>query len=80
MALDFCKKNGFPVIYFENIALLDLCFIHRYIIIKHRSSLIKDQIHRLLSELWPLIIVRILFPLNILRMNGFNLNKLLHTL
>ena len=32
-------------------------FIHRYIIIKHRSSLITDKINQLLSELWPLISV-----------------------
>ena len=47
-------KNGFQVISFENIGVLDSYFIHRYIIIKYRSSSIMDKIHRLLSELWPL--------------------------
>ena len=48
-------KNGFWAISFENIGVLDSCFIHRYIIIKYRSSSIMDKIHQLLSELWPLI-------------------------
>ena len=48
-------KNGFRAISFEHIGVLDSYFIHRYIIIKYRSSLITDKIHRLLSELWPLI-------------------------
>ena len=48
-------KNGFRAISFENIGVLDSYFIHRYIIIKYRSSSIMDKIHQLLSELWPLI-------------------------
>ena len=48
-------KNGFRVISFENNGVLDSYFIHRYIIIKYRSSSIMDKIHQLLSELWPLI-------------------------
>ena len=47
-------ENGFRVISFENIGVLDSYFIHRYIIIKYRSSSIMDEIHQLLSELWPL--------------------------
>ena len=58
MALDLCMKNGFPAISFEYIGILDSYFIHRYIIIKYRASSIMDKIHRLLSELWPLISVR----------------------
>ena len=51
-----CKyENGFQAISFENIGVLDSYFIHRYIIIKYRSSSIMDKIHQLLSELWPLI-------------------------
>ena len=42
-------KNGFRAISFENIGVLDSYFIHRYISIKYRSSLITDKIHRLLS-------------------------------
>ena len=34
------NKNGFHSISFEKISLLDSYFIHRYIIIKYRSSLI----------------------------------------
>ena len=51
-------KNGFRAISFEYIGVLDLYFIHRYIIIKYRLSSITEKIHRLLSELWPLISVR----------------------
>ena len=51
----YVRKNGFRVISFEYIGVLDSYFIHRYIIIKYRSSSITDKIHRLLSELWPLI-------------------------
>ena len=58
MALDLHKKNGFRAISFEYIGVLDSDFIHRYIMIKYRSSSIKDKIHRVLSELWPLISVR----------------------
>ena len=55
MALDRRTKNGFRVIYFGYIGVLDSYFIHRYIIIKYSSSLIMDKIHRLLSELWPFV-------------------------
>ena len=48
-------KNGFRAISSENMGVLDSYFIHRYIIIKYRSSSIMDKIHQLLSELWPLI-------------------------
>ena len=58
MALDLGTKNGFRAISFEYIGELDSYFIHRYIIIKYRSSSITDKIHLLLSELWPLISVR----------------------
>ena len=50
-----CTKNGFQAISFEYISVLDSYFIHRYIIMKYRSSSITDKIHRLLSELCPLI-------------------------
>ena len=42
MALDFHMKNGFWAISFEYIGVLDSYFIHRYIIIKYRSSSITD--------------------------------------
>ena len=48
-------ENGFRAISFENIGVLDSYIIHRYIIIKYRSSSIMDKIHQSLSELWPLI-------------------------
>ena len=38
-------KNGFRAISFEYIGVLDSYFIHRYIIIKYRSSSITDKIH-----------------------------------
>ena len=55
MALDLGMKNVFRAISFEYIGELDSYFIHRYLIIKQRSSSIMDKIHQLLSELWPLI-------------------------
>ena len=55
MALDLRMKNGFRVIFFEYIGVLDSYFIHRYIIIKYRSSSITDKIHRLLLEVWPFV-------------------------
>ena len=58
MALDLRMKNGFRAISFENSYVLDSYFIHKYIIIKYRSSSIMGKIHQLSSELWPLIWVR----------------------
>ena len=58
MALDLLMKIGFRAISFEYSDVLDSYFIHRYIIIKYRSSTITGKIHPLLSELWPLISVR----------------------
>ena len=55
MALDLRMKNGFRAISFEYLGVLDSYFIHRYIIIKYRSSSITDKIHRLLSKLWPFV-------------------------
>ena len=42
---DVRTKNGFWAISFEYIIVLDSYFIHRYIIIKYRSSSITDKIH-----------------------------------
>ena len=50
-------KNGFRAISFEYIGELDSYFTHMDIIIKYRSSSIKDKIPRLLSELWPFICI-----------------------
>ena len=66
MALDLGTKNGFRAISFEYIGELDSYFIHRYIIIKYRSSSIRGKIHQLLSELWPLISYEKWFPGDIL--------------
>ena len=55
MALDLRMKNGFLAISFERVGVMDLYFIHRYVIIKYRSSKITDKIHRLLLELWPFV-------------------------
>ena len=46
-------KNGFRSITFEKISVLDLCFIHKHIIIKYRSSSISGKIHRLFLEFRP---------------------------
>ena len=53
-----CTKTGFRAISFETIGILDYYFIHRYMIRKYRSSLIKDEISRLLTELWPMILYK----------------------
>ena len=58
MALDLGTKNGFRAISFEHIGEINSYFIHRYIIIKYRSSSIMGKIHQLSLELWPLISVR----------------------
>ena len=55
MALDLLMKNGFRAISFEYVGVLDSYFIHRYVIIKYRSSLIMDKIHLLLLQLWPFV-------------------------
>ena len=55
MALDLLMKNGFRAISFEYVGVLDSYFIHRYVIIKYRSSSIMDIIHLLLLELWPFV-------------------------
>ena len=55
MALDLFMKNGFRAISFEYVGVLDSYFIHRYVIMKYRSSLIMDKIHQLLLELWPFV-------------------------
>ena len=55
MALDLHMKNGFRVISFEYVGVLDSYFIQRYVIIKYRSSSITDKIHRLFLELWPFV-------------------------
>ena len=46
-------KNGFRAISFEYIGVLDSYFIHRYIIIKYRSSSITDKIHRFYQSYGP---------------------------
>ena len=45
MALDLRMKNGFRAIPFEYVGVLDSYFIHRYVIIKYRSSSITDKFH-----------------------------------
>ena len=48
-------KNGFQMTSFEYVGVMDSYFIHRYVIIKYRSSSITDKIHQLLLELWPFV-------------------------
>ena len=55
MALDLPMKNGLRAISFEYVGVMDSYFIHKYVIIKYRSSSITDKIHRLLLELWPFV-------------------------
>ena len=42
MALVLRMKNGFQAISFEYIGVFDSYFIHRYMVIKYRSSSITD--------------------------------------
>ena len=62
MALDLRMKYGFRAISFENIGVLDSYFIHRYIIIKYRSSFDYGQN--------PPIIIRVM-ALDLRMKNGF---------
>ena len=55
MALDLRMKNGFRAISFEYVGVLDSYFLHRYVIIKYRSSSITDKIHRLFLDYDPLL-------------------------
>ena len=50
----YVQNIGFRSLSFEKINLLNSYFIHRYIIIKYRSSSNLGKIHPLLWELWPL--------------------------
>ena len=59
------NTNGFQLISFEKISVLDRHFIHRYIIIKCRLISIKDKIHQLLWELWPFFNFENWFPFDI---------------
>ena len=49
MALDLGTKNGFRALSFEYIGEMDSYFIHRYIIMKYRSSSITNKIHRVMA-------------------------------
>ena len=51
--LHFVWKTGFRSLSFESIGVLNSYFIHRYIIIKYRSSSMFGKIRQLLWELWP---------------------------
>ena len=55
-------KNGFRSISFVKIGVLDSNLIHRYIIIKCRSSSIKGKIHQLFWELCPFFNFEKWFP------------------
>ena len=58
-------KYGFCLISFEKMSVLDLYFIHGYIIIKYRLNLILSKIHQLFLELWPFFNVEKQFPFDI---------------
>ena len=47
-------KNGFCSLSFVKVSILNSYFIHRYIIIKYRSSSNLGIIQLILWELWPL--------------------------
>ena len=70
MALDVRTKNGFLVISYDCIGKLDSYFIHRYIIIKYMSRLIKYKIHRILSRV---------MALDLLTKNGFRAISYMNT-
>ena len=57
-----CNTDGFHAISFEKIGILDSNFIHRYIIIKCRSSSIYGKFHQLFWELWPFLSFEKWFP------------------
>ena len=51
-----------------------------YALTRSRYGLLLVNIRKFITELWPLIDVRILFPLNILRANWWNLTKFVYAL
>ena len=58
MALDLLMKNGFRVISFEYVGVLDSYFIHRYVIIKYRLSSIMDKNPPIIIRVMALDLVR----------------------
>ena len=52
---------------------IGLNFVYALILTRSRLGLLKCQFSQIYNELWSLIDVGILFPLNILRTNGWNL-------
>ena len=57
MALDLLMKNGFRAISFEYVGVLDSYFIHRYVIIKYRSSSIMDKNPQIIIRVMALDLV-----------------------
>ena len=53
-------------------------FAYALILTTSRLGLLHISFHEFIRELWPLIDVGILFPLNILRPNWWNLTKFFH--
>ena len=54
---------------------IELKFVYTLTLIISRLGLESVKFHKFATELRPFIDVRILFPLNILKMNGQNLTK-----
>ena len=48
-----CLKNGFRMLTFEIVSVLDTYSVHRYIIIRYLSSSNKEKNHQLLKGLLP---------------------------
>ena len=53
-------------------------FAYAWILTRSRFGLLHINFCKFLTELWSLVDVRISFPLNMLRMNWWNLAKFLH--
>ena len=79
MALDdpwFFSESRFRSISLERIDGIWPNFGYALMLTRSRLGLLRINFHKFITELWPLIDVRILFPLNILRTNWWILTKI----
>ena len=73
MALEWCQ-NFVSAQYLEK-ELINFDFAYAMILTTSSLWLLNDHFSQFITELWPLNDVRILFPLNILKMKEWILNK-----
>ena len=74
MALDLCQ-NFVSAQYLEQIDRTSPNFIYAFILTRFMLGLSHIIFRIFVPELWPLNYIKILFPVNILRTNGWNFTK-----